>query len=399
MHSCKACGFFIATRYSANMSIAAIIVAAGRGERAGKGVPKQRRRLAGRPVFQWSAEAFGSHSDIDQTILVVPAGEQDIYQLACPDGTIIVAGGQTRTESVQSGLAACAQDTTELVLIHDAARPGLSEGMISNLIEALDDADAAAPALKIIDALKRTQDHIVKDLDRENLYRVQTPQAFKFDRIQSALSTPGDYVDDLAAIEASGGRVTLIPGDERLAKITYPEDISNLERLLTPMHSAPRLGTGFDVHAFEPGNQVTLCGIDIPHNQTLSGHSDADVAWHALTDAILGAAALGDIGDHFPPSDPQWKGTASVVFLKHAVKVAREAGWQLSSCDLTIICEAPKVKPHREAMRQRTADVTGLSLDAVSVKATTTEGLGFTGRGEGIAAQASAVLSPVATAD
>lgn len=381
------------------MSIAAIIVAAGRGERAGKGVPKQRRPLLGRPVFLWSVQACEAHSDIDQTILVVPPGEQDTYQLACPDGTIIVAGGQTRTESVQAGLAACAQETTERVLIHDAARPGLSSEMISNLIRALSDADAAAPALKIIDALKRTQGLIIKDIDRENLFRVQTPQAFKFDRIKSALSTPGNYVDDLAAIEATGGRVSLIPGDERLAKITYPEDIATLERLLTPMHSAPRLGTGFDVHAFEPGNQVTLCGIDIAHDRKLSGHSDADVAWHALTDAILGAAALGDIGDHFPPSDPQWKGTASEVFLKHAVKVARKAGWHLTSCDLTIICEAPKVKPHREAMRQRTADVTGLSLDAISVKATTTEGLGFTGRGEGIAAQASAVLSPAVTAD
>ncbi|MEO1188165.1 MAG: 2-C-methyl-D-erythritol 2,4-cyclodiphosphate synthase [Pseudomonadota bacterium] len=165
------------------------------------------------------------------------------------------------------------------------------------------------------------------------------------------------------------------------------------------MNVAPRLGTGFDVHAFEPGDNVVLCGVEIPHTQKLSGHSDADVAWHALTDAILGAAALGDIGDHFPPSDPQWRGTASEVFLKHAVKVARTAGWQLTSCDLTVICEAPKVKPHREAMRERTADVTGLPVDAISVKATTTEGLGFTGRGEGIAAQASAVLSPCTVAD
>ena len=399
MRSCNPCGFFIATRYSANMSIAAIIVAAGRGERAGSVVPKQRRLLAGRPVFQWSLEAFASHTAINQIILVVPAGEAANYQPACPPGTIIVSGGENRTASVQAGLAACAPGKTDLVLIHDAARPGLSTDMITGLVAALSDADAAAPALKIVDALKRAADHSVTDIDRANLHRVQTPQAFKFTRIKSALNATDDYVDDLAAIEAIGGRVTLIPGDERLAKITYPGDIEHLERLLTPMHSAPRMGTGYDVHGFEPGDKVTLCGIDIPHTQRLSGHSDADVAWHALTDAILGAAALGDIGDHFPPSDPQWKGTASEVFLKHAVNVAREAGWQLTSCDLTVICEAPKVKPHRDAMRHRTAEVTGLALDAVSVKATTTEGLGFTGRREGIAAQASAVLSPLPTAD
>ncbi|MEM7458553.1 MAG: bifunctional 2-C-methyl-D-erythritol 4-phosphate cytidylyltransferase/2-C-methyl-D-erythritol 2,4-cyclodiphosphate synthase [Pseudomonadota bacterium] len=381
------------------MSNAAIIVAAGRGERAGDGVPKQRRRLANRLVFQWSVEAFAQHPDIYQTILVVPAGEQENYASLCPAETIVVAGGDSRTASVQAGLAACQPHTPELVLIHDAARPGLSDPVISNLIKALNQADAAAPALKIVDALKRSTDAVVQDVDRDGLYRVQTPQAFKFDQIHAALNTESDFVDDLAAIESLGGKVALIAGDERLEKITYPEDIARLERLLSPMPPAPRLGSGFDVHAFAEGDYVTLCGIKIPHTQTLAGHSDADVAWHALTDAILGAAALGDIGDHFPPSDPQWKGTESEVFLIHAIKIARAAGWALTSCDLTVICEAPKVKPHRDVMRQRTAEVTGLPLNAVSVKATTTEGLGFTGRGEGIAAQASAVLSPVAAAD
>lgn len=381
------------------MSNAAIIVAAGRGERAGDGVPKQRRRLSNRLVFQWSVEAFAQHPDIHQTILVVPAGEQENYASLCPAETVIVAGGDSRTASVQAGLAACQPHTPELVLIHDAARPGLSDPVISKLIKALSQADAAAPALKIVDALKRSTDAAVQDVDRDGLYRVQTPQAFKFDQIRAALNTESDFVDDLAAIESLGGKVTLIAGDERLAKITYPEDIARLERLLSPMRPAPRLGSGFDVHAFAEGDHVTLCGIKIPHTQTLAGHSDADVAWHALTDAILGAAALGDIGDHFPPSDPQWEGADSEVFLTHAVKTARAAGWALTSCDLTVICEAPKVKPHRDVMRQRTAEVTGLPLNAVSVKATTTEGLGFTGRGEGIAAQASAVLSPVAAAD
>jgi 2-C-methyl-D-erythritol 4-phosphate cytidylyltransferase/2-C-methyl-D-erythritol 2,4-cyclodiphosphate synthase len=267
--------------------------------------------------------------------------------------------------------------------------------MISDLIAALQDADAAAPALKVSDALKRQNQGHVADVDRSNLYRVQTPQAFGFDMISAALATAEDLVDDLAAIEAMGGTVRLIDGDERLGKITYSDDLKTLERLLMPLNDPPRLGTGFDVHAFEPGDGVVLCGVKIPHDKKLAGHSDADVAWHALTDAILGAAALGDIGDHFPPSDPQWRGVDSSVFLHHAVDIARKAGWALSSCDITVICEAPKVKPHREAMRQATADVTGLALDAVSVKATTTEGLGFTGRKEGIAAQASAVLSPV----
>ncbi|MEO1553553.1 MAG: bifunctional 2-C-methyl-D-erythritol 4-phosphate cytidylyltransferase/2-C-methyl-D-erythritol 2,4-cyclodiphosphate synthase [Pseudomonadota bacterium] len=399
MRSPNACGFFIATRYSANMSFAAIIVAAGRGERAGKGVPKQRRRLGGRLVYQWSLAAFSAHPNIDQCILVVPTGEEENYAPHCPPGTTIVPGGASRTASVRAGLAACAPNSTRKVLIHDAARPGLSATMISSLIDALGSTDAAAPALKIVDALKRQTDGTVSDVDRTDLYRVQTPQAFDFAKIRDALGVNFDYVDDLAAIEAHGGRVTFVAGDKRLAKVTYPEDLAILERLLTPMVPALRFGTGFDVHAFEPGDHVTLCGVRIPHDQRLAGHSDADVAWHALTDAILGAAALGDIGDHFPPSDPQWKGTDSAIFLGHAVKVAHNAGWRLTSCDMTVICEAPKVKPHRESMRRRTAEITGLPLDAISVKATTTEGLGFTGRREGISAQACAVLSPLPAVD
>ncbi|NQY15216.1 MAG: bifunctional 2-C-methyl-D-erythritol 4-phosphate cytidylyltransferase/2-C-methyl-D-erythritol 2,4-cyclodiphosphate synthase [Henriciella sp.] len=377
------------------MSNAAIIVAAGRGERAGAGVPKQLRQLGDRLVFQWSLKAFAAHDDIDQTVLVVPSGEAETYIPLCPPTTIIVEGGATRTESVKAGLSACDPIRTQAVLIHDAARPGLTRNMISALISALQDADAAAPALKVSDALKRQDHGRVADVDRSNLYRVQTPQAFGFEMISAALAKAEDLVDDLAAIEAMGGTVRLIDGDERLGKITYSDDLKTLERLLMPRNDPPRLGTGFDVHAFEPGDGVILCGVKIPYDKKLAGHSDADVAWHALTDAILGAAALGDIGDHFPPSDPQWRGVDSSVFLRHAVDIARTSGWVLSSCDITVICEAPKVKPHREAMRQATADVTGLALDAISVKATTTEGLGFTGRKEGIAAQASAVLSPV----
>ena len=376
------------------MPIAAIIVAAGRGERAGGDLPKQAQSLAGRPVFEWSIRAFRQHQRIQQIVLVVPEGERESYVSLVDPSITVVSGGSTRTASVKAGLQACDLSAQDLVLIHDAARPGLDQITITRLIEAMQRADAAAPALPVPDALKRESGDGLTTVNREKLHRVQTPQIFKFADISEALFHTDDLVDDLAAIEARKGKVILVEGTERLAKITYPDDLKRLEVLLMSPESAPRFGTGYDVHAFEPGDAVVLCGVRIPHDQKLAGHSDADVAWHALTDAILGAAALGDIGDHFPPSDAKWKGAASEVFLKHAVEEAAAAGWTLSSCDLTVICESPKVKPHREAMRAETARVTGLPLDAVSVKATTTEGLGFTGRGEGIAAQASAVLSP-----
>ena len=381
------------------MSIAAIIVAAGSGERAGGSQPKQLWKLGGRPVLLWSVEAFLSHPGVSVCIIVVPKGARERYAALCADAVEIVEGGVTRTASVQAGLVACADKTVDRVLIHDAARPGLTKKVISALIDALDQSEGAAPALPVVDALKRKSGPSIESVSREQLFRVQTPQAFHFDKIQAALEQADSLVDDLAAIEAMGGQIALVPGEEKLSKLTFAEDLARLETLLMTSAQAPRFGTGFDVHAFEPGDSVTLCGVSIPHTNKLAGHSDADVAWHALTDAILGAAALGDIGDHFPPSDPKWKGVDSAVFLKHAVEIARNEGWDLSNCDLTVICEAPKVKPHREAMRQRTADITGLPLSAISVKATTTEGLGFTGRGEGIAAQASAVLSPRASQD
>ncbi len=392
-----ACGFFIATRYSAIMLVAAIIVAAGRGERAGGAVPKQLQPLGVKPVVQWSLDALQRHKGIDQIILVVPRGDEAPYREIASQHIKIVPGGANRTASVKAGLQACRLAEDDLVMIHDAARPGLTDDIITALITKMDGVDAAAPALPVSDALKRQSDGHLITVDREALYRVQTPQAFKYGGICAALEHSEDLVDDLAAIEAANGLVALIDGSEHLAKITFPADFDRLETLLMNRFIVPRFGSGYDVHAFEPGEAVTLCGVSIPHDQKLAGHSDADVAWHALTDAILGAAALGDIGDHFPPSDPQWKGAASEVFLKHAVDQAKAAGWALTSCDLTIICEAPKVKPHRDAMRSKTAEITGLPGDAVSVKATTTEGLGFTGRREGIAAQASAVLTPLPT--
>tara|TARA_R110001599_G_scaffold95315_1_gene247240 strand:- start:22962 stop:24104 length:1143 start_codon:yes stop_codon:yes gene_type:complete len=375
---------------------AAIIVAGGKGSRSGRAAPKQYERLLGRQVLDWSIEAFRAHPGVGRIVVVTPAD-------SAPDewgkGVVSVPGGATRTQSVRNGLAALDLPSDTPVLIHDAARPGLSQDMITSLLAALDRTDAVAPALPVSDALKALKDGQMVTVPRDGLSRVQTPQAFRLGAIRKALdAAAADLVDDLAAMEATGARVELISGDERLHKITFPEDFDMVARLLSPSVSVPRVGKGFDVHAFEPGDHVTLCGVAIPHDRKLKGHSDADAAWHALTDAILGAVALGDIGDHFPPSDDRWKNADSAIFLKESVRLAEAEGYALASCDITVICEAPKVKPHREAMRQRTAELLCLPLQAVSVKATTTEGLGFTGRREGIAAEAIAVLVPSITA-
>ena len=370
----------------------AIIVAGGSGQRAGAGRPKQWQPLLGRRVIDWSVAAFRAHPAIAEIIVVADAAET-FEPGPLPIRT--APPGETRTLSVLSGLAVATLPGDAPVLIHDAARPGLDTTTITALLAALADADAAAPALPVADALKRDEAGRVESVDRTHLYRVQTPQAFRLGAIRRALAAAGpDLADDLAAIEANGGRIQLIPGSARLSKITYPEDFDMLARLLAPP-GTPRIGSGYDVHEFEPGDHVTLCGVHIPHIAALKGHSDADAGWHALTDAILGAAALGDIGDHFPPSDPRWKDADSGLFLKEAQRLAAEKGYAIANCDITGICEAPKVKPHREAMRARTAELLGLPLDAVSVKATTTEGLGFTGRREGIAAEAVALLMPI----
>lgn len=372
--------------------IAVLIVAGGKGLRAGAEAPKQWQSLLGRRVVDWSIDAFSRHPAV--TDIVVVAGE-DLGAPGAGQRFCRAQPGATRTQSVMSGLAALALPDEAKVLIHDAARPGIDEVTINALIDALDSSDAAAPALPVSDALKTEKEGRLKTVDRTGLYRVQTPQAFRLGAIRTALAQAGpDLVDDLAAVEAAGARVTLVAGSLRLSKITYPEDFDMMSRLLAPS-GAPRVGKGFDVHAFEAGDHVTLCGVRIPHTARLKGHSDADAGWHALTDAILGAVALGDIGDHFPPSDPRWKDADSGIFLKHSQLLAESKGYRIDNCDITVICEAPRVKPHREAMRARTAELLGLALDAVSVKATTTEGLGFTGRREGIAAEAIAVLAPL----
>lgn len=374
----------------------AIIVAAGAGHRAGGGLPKQFRRLGGRPVVSWSAETFQTHPAIERTIIVGPS---DLASVGIDLGALcdtVVSGGATRSQSVRNGLATmdCPGDVP--VLIHDAARPGLSHKIIDHLLEALKDADAAAPALPVSDALKAVDGGSLKTLDRSTLRRVQTPQAFRAGDIRAALEAPdGDFVDDLEAIEALGKTVALVPGDPRLEKITYEGDIAILERLFADPPALPmRIGSGYDVHRFGPGEFVTLCGVQIPHTHGLVGHSDADIGWHALTDAILGAIANGDIGDHFPPSDPRFKDADSGTFLAYAQKLAFEAGYDISNADITLICEAPKIKPHRDAMRESTANLLNIPVDRVSVKATTTEGLGFTGREEGMAGQAVVTLTP-----
>lgn len=379
----------------------AVIVAAGRGERAGGGLAKQLRPLGGHTVLDWSVDAF-SQAGFDTVMIVCPPDEVAEYRQRFALADHIAEGGNTRAASVRAGLQALEQlegsAPDDAVFIHDAARPGLKKDVLTRLTKALGTADGAAPALPMVDAIKQKHGASMRTVDRSALFRVQTPQVFRLGAIVAATQSPGDYVDDLEAMEASGANIALVDGDERLAKLTYPDDFTRLERLLMPT-PLPRMGTGFDVHAFEPGDHVTLCGIDIPHDAKLAGHSDADVGWHALTDAILGAVGAGDIGDHFPPSDPQWKGAPSKVFLQHAVKLAEDAGYKIGNCDLTIVCEAPKIKPHREAMRAMTADIMALDKSQVSIKATTTEGLGFTGRREGIAAQAAVLLSPMARQD
>lgn len=372
----------------------AIVVAAGSGSRLGGATAKQFLSLGGKPMLLWSVEAMLQCKNIATVVVVAPPGDEGRVRDLLPRHWHIhvVAGGASRTESVRAGLDALEPVLPAHVLIHDAARPGLTPAVVDELVAALKTADAAAPALPLADALKSTANNAVRSVSRDNVVRVQTPQAFRWSVIRQAFEGANEAaVDDLALVEAAGAKVVLTPGRQELMKVTYPEDLAVAEKLIAA--PALRVGTGFDVHGFEPGDAVILCGVRIPHTKKLEGHSDADAGWHALTDAILGALALGDIGDHFPPSDPQWKGAASIKFLQHAVKLANDRGYRIANADITILAERPKIAPHREAMRAATAAAMNTPLDTVSVKATTTEKLGFVGREEGIAAQASVLLS------
>jgi len=371
---------------------AAVVVAAGAGSRAGGA--KQWRALGGKPVIRWSVEALLRAGAAD-LIVVAPAveGAEAGEALAGLTGWRLAPGGASRADSVRNGLAALGGPDDRPVLIHDAARPLLDAAVIRRTLDALADADGALPALPVADSLRRAADSLMTDaIERDGLWRAQTPQAFPYRKIVDAFAAwPDDEpaTDEATVVQRAGGRVRIVQGDPRLMKLTYPEDFAMAEALI-PRRT--RVGTGFDVHRWGPGDAVWLCGVEIAHDQTLIGHSDADAGLHALTDAVLGAMGDGDIGDHFPPTDPRWKGAASDQFLAHAVERLHARGGRLVNVDVTLICERPKVKPHRQAMRERLAELLALPLDAVSVKATTTEGLGFTGRGEGLAAQAVATI-------
>lgn len=378
------------------MRAAAVIVAAGRGERVAGGVPKQYRQLLGRPILAWSIDAFRQAGLAEIVVVGAPEHSALIAPILRESGPVkFVSGGATRTDSVQAGIAAIGD--TEYVFVHDAARPGLSRDIVSTLMAALESgAIGVAPALPTPDTLLRTdpEGNVTGALDREGVMRVQTPQAFRLEALRRAYAQADAntaFSDDLAVLRAAGVPTRLIRGDLKLMKLTYAEDFDVLERMLAEAR-VTCVGQGVDAHRFGAGDHVTLCGVRIPHDKGLIGHSDADAGWHALVDAILGALGEGDIGAHFPPSDPQWKGADSERFLRHAALRAEAAGARILHVDMTILCERPKIGPHREAMRVRTAEVLGLPLKRVSVKATTTERMGFLGREEGLAAQAIATL-------
>ena len=375
------------------MRFSAILVAAGAGLRAGGEAPKQWRPLAGRPVARWALEGLLA-AGCEEVVVVISPAHRALAEAAFAglERWRLADGGAERTHSVANGLAALTAPA-EAVLVHDAARPFVTRACVQTLIAALAEADGALPALPVSDTLKRAHDDaIIETVARDHLYRAQTPQAFRLPRLREAYAAAADpTTDDAALLEAIGGRVRLVPGDPLLFKLTYPEDFPMAERLAGALRQT-RTGQGFDAHRWGPGEAVWLCGVRIDHTETLVGHSDADAGLHALTDAILGALALGDIGDHFPPNDPQWKGASSDRFLVHARDLATGRGARINHVDVTLICERPRIKPHRDAMRARVAELLGLALDQVSIKATTTEGMGFTGRGEGLAAQAIATL-------
>ncbi|MCC7265917.1 MAG: bifunctional 2-C-methyl-D-erythritol 4-phosphate cytidylyltransferase/2-C-methyl-D-erythritol 2,4-cyclodiphosphate synthase [Caulobacteraceae bacterium] len=374
------------------MTFTAIVVAAGAGLRAGEGLPKAWRRLAGRAIARWSVESLLA-GGAREVVVVVAEDCVDLAgaALAGLPGLRLVAGGDTRARSVAAGLEALdGLGDGEIVLIHDAARPFLARETIAGLVQALDGADAALPALPVADTLKRRRDATVTTVDRTGLLRAQTPQAFRLGplrRAAAAWDAAREATDEASMLEALGGRIVLTAGDPKLFKLTYPEDFEMAEQLAAGARIT-RIGQGVDAHRFGPGDGVDLCGVRIAHTHGLVGHSDADAGLHALTDALLGAIGDGDIGEHFPPSDPKWRGAASHRFVTFAAERIARRGGRVANVDVTLVCEAPKIAPHRAAMRQRVAALLGLPLDRVSVKATTTEAMGFTGRREGLLAQA-----------
>ncbi len=371
----------------------ALIVAAGNGARAELDGPKQYARIAGKAVIAHAIDALLPL--VDSVQVVIGAGQEAAFAEAIAGRPLPspIIGGATRQGSVREGLARLEADPPAYVLIHDAARPFLRAGVVERLIEALASSDGAVPVIPVTDTLAHGGAALGDTIPRDGLVRVQTPQAFRFDAIRAAHQTwrGPDATDDAQVARAFGLSVATVAGDPALEKLTYPSDFVAAEARLSAGLGV-RTGMGFDVHAFAPGDTVWLGGVPVPHGRTLAGHSDADVALHAITDAILGALAEGDIGDHFPPSDPQWRGARSAIFLEHARDLVLRRGGRIDHVDLTIICEAPKIGPHREAIRASVGAILRLPPGRVSIKATTTERLGFTGRSEGIAAQAIATI-------
>lgn len=381
-----------------NVTRAALIVAGGSGARFGGALPKQYRMLGGRPILRHSIETCFASGMVDRVQVVIRPADRAAYDRSVAGLALgePVDGGDTRQESARRGLEALRLDPEDIVLIHDAARPFLSAGMLSACCDALREAQGAVVAVPVRDTLKRSGDdgRIADTVDRHGIWRAQTPQAFRYGAILAAHRAVAgrDFTDDAAVAEAAGLSTVLVEGSDDNLKITTEDDLARAERMLSARREY-RTGMGYDAHAFGPGDAVWLGGVSVPHDRGLIGHSDADVALHALTDAILGAIGAGDIGVYFPPGDPQWKGAASAVFLAHAVSLVQARAGSIVHLDLTIVCERPKIGPHRAAMLQKIASIVGVDEGRISIKATTTEGLGFTGRGEGIAAQAVATVA------
>ena len=374
----------------------ALIVAAGRGYRAGGELPKQYRLLAGQSVLRRSCVAFLCHPRIDAVGAVIHPDDGELYAESTAGLEMLppVHGGATRQDSCRNGLESIAELAPERVVIHDAARPFVGSASIDGVLDALVGAPAAVAAIPVTDTLKKASAdyRIAGTVEREGLWRAQTPQGFHYAEILEAHRklAAQSLTDDAAVAEVAGLAVALAPGSEDNFKLTTEEDLERAERMLGT--GDIRVGSGFDVHRFDEGNAVMLCGISIKYEKSLTGHSDADVGLHAITDALLGAIGEGDIGSHFSPSDAKWRGADSAQFLRHAAGLVGRRGGEIRHLDVTLICEGPKIGPHREAMRARLAEIAGIGINRVSVKATTTEGLGFTGRGEGIAAQATATV-------
>jgi len=384
------------------MKVMAVIVAAGSGLRAGGEKPKQYQLLGDKPVLRHTLEAFITHPLIAKVITVIGEGHDALFHEASMglDLAAPVTGGASRQESCRLGIEACVNDSPDAVLIHDAARPFISHNVITAVIEKLRDAAAVIPALAVADTIKQARDGIIgKTLDRSALFYVQTPQGFHFDKIRAAYRNAVEkklsaLTDDASVAEASGIAVHIVPGDEKNHKLTTMEDIRKANRDLgerTQLNDV-RVGSGMDFHVFEKGKSVWLCGVEIPHTHKLKGHSDADVALHALTDAILGTIGEGDIGTHFPPSDPQWKNARSKIFVAKARQLLEAKGGVIANVDITILAETPKVSPHLAAMKAALSEMLGITLDRIAIKATTTEKMGAIGRKEGMAAMATATV-------